>query len=366
MKASTRKSFAVLVCCALAALPAAAFPGIRPHLPDASGQYVYYRDHSFDFEAYIGFLHYDEATYAMRFFAPSYPVQNAPARAGSGRAGIPKSIELLFTVNPDVDHTDMTGERFLTSVEGADTEIVNYMHDLVYELSARRRKLPEPVVRAQAESREDFSQFGGMVTMEYSFDVPIFNLARIVSPDGIPVFELVTAGALVSSDDKSFSAFRGFPAPMGDKQRRFSSAQEKGDTEVKYNTQRVTLDSQWTKAADNMFLLGDVAVLVLSDFPASSMAGTTAEILDTFCRIFSLGTQNSYADWGSRKISRTKDELSVEMLYYLPEENAVTRDFKVLAKNRAGGYSVLSLTVFDNAYKSNRAYFDSILSGYSR
>jgi len=39
-------------------------------LPDASGEYVYYRDSSFNRESYIGFLYYDDSTYEARYYAP--------------------------------------------------------------------------------------------------------------------------------------------------------------------------------------------------------------------------------------------------------------------------------------------------------
>ncbi len=352
MKKGIKTLIGILFCFVIA-LPAIAFPGIKSYCPDASGQYVYYRDYSFEYEAYVGFLCYDEGTYAMRFFAP--------AKTGNNYS-IPKSIEILFTVNPNVQHTELTGERFLSVIEGSDTEIVNYMHDLVYELSARRRNIEQVTKTVQVQ--EDFSQFGGLVTMEYSFDVPIFNLKQICDTDENPIFQLITAGALVSSNDTSFSNFEGFPAPLKDIQRKFSSKYKKPDTQITYNSQSILLDDQWSQAADNMFFLGDVAVLVMSDFPASKDS-STEKVLDSFCRIFSLGTQNSYAIWNNRKIEKTKKSLSVEISYYLPKENAVSRDFKIITKNsKTEGFSVISLTVFDNAYKANKDYFDSILNSY--
>ena len=124
------------------------------------------------------------------------------------------------------------------------------------------------------------------------------------------------------------------------------------------------MDSQWTQVADNMFFLGDVAVLVMSDFPASKDSSTET-ILDSFSRVFSLGTQNSYAIWNNRKIEKTKKSLSVQIPFYLPIENAISRDFKIITKNqKTETFSVISLTVFDNAYKTNKEYFDSILKSY--
>ena len=350
-----------------------AFPGIQSYLKDDSGQYVYYRDYTFPYEAYVGFLHYDEGTYGMRFYAPSQPLEGislAAAQAGvatkGGMVGAPKSVEILFTVNTEADVTEMTGERFLTNITGSDTEIVNYLHDLIYEFSARRRKLSDPVVTKEVSSREDFSQFGGKVTMRYDFDIPIFNLKEIIDIDGKPALQVATVGALTSSADNSFFEFTGFPAPMQDKPRSFTSTEKKPNKKIELESQEIKLDSQWTQAAENMYLLGDVAMIMFSEFqPAEQVAAAgTTTILDAFCRNLSLGTTGSYTDWGNRKIDRSKNKLEVNIRTYMPQEGAVSQNFKFVTKNKAGGYSIMSLTIFDNAYKANRSYFDAIVKSY--
>lgn len=372
-KASVASILFGLVLLVAALTPAAAFPGIQSYLKDESGQYVYYRDYTFPYEAYVGFLHYDEGTYGMRFYAPNQPlegVSQAAAQAGmaakGGMVGVPKSVEILFTVNTETKVTEMTGEKFLTTITGSDTEIVNYLHDLVYEFSARRRKLADPVVTKAVSSREDFPQFGGPVTMKYSFDIPIFNLQEIIGADGAPSFQLATVGALASSSDNSFFAFTGFPAPMQDKARNFTSTQKKPSQKIQYKGQEIKLDEQWTQAAENMYLLGDVAMVAMTEFQPSEQvaAAGTAAILDAFCRTLSLGTTGSYTDWGNRKIKRGRNELEVSLRTHIPEDNAVSQNFKFITKNKAGGYSIMTLTIFDRAYKDNRTYFDAIVKSY--
>ena len=63
MKKTVLSIFAVL---SMAVMSLFAVPGFESYLPDASGQYVYYRDYSFTRESYIGILTYDEATYQVR------------------------------------------------------------------------------------------------------------------------------------------------------------------------------------------------------------------------------------------------------------------------------------------------------------
>ena len=372
-KASVASILFGLVLLVAALTPAAAFPGIQSYLKDESGQYVYYRDYTFPYEAYVGFLHYDEGTYGMRFYAPNQPlegVSQAAAQAGmaakGGMVGVPKSVEILFTVNTETKVTEMTGEKFLTTITGSDTEIVNYLHDLVYEFSARRRKLADPVVTKAVSSREDFPQFGGPVTMKYSFDVPIFNLQEIIGADGVPSFQLATVGALASSSDNSFFAFTGFPAPMQDKARNFPSTPTTPSQKTQHKGQEIKLDEQWTQAAENMYLLGDVAMVAMTEFQPSEQvaAAGTAAILDAFCRTLSLGSTGSYTDWGNRKIKRGRNELEVSLRTHIPEDNAVSQNFKFITKNKAGGYSIMTLTIFDRAYKDNRTYFDAILKSY--
>lgn len=362
-----------LVLLVVAITPASAFPGIQSYLKDESGQYVYYRDYTFPYEAYVGFLHYDEGTYGMRFYAPSQPLEGASfeaaqrnAGAKGGVVGVPKSVELLFTVNTETNVTEMTGEKFLTSISGSDTDIVNYLHDLIYEFSARRRKLADPVVTKAVSSREDFPQFGGPVTMKYDFDIPIFNLQEIIDANGMPAFQVATVGMLASSSDNSFFEFTGFPAPMQDKPRNFISTEKKPSKKIRFESQEIKLDDQWTQAAENMYLLGDVAMVAMTEFQPSEQvaAAGSAAILDAFCRTLSLGSTGSYTDWGNRKIKRGRNELEVSIRTHLPEDNSVSQNFKFITKNKAGGYSILTLTVFDRAYKDNRSYFDAIVKSY--
>ena len=343
-----------------------AFPGIQSYLKDDSGQYVYYRDYTFPYEAYVGILHYDEGTYGMRFYAPNQPLEGVSPALNGETMSAPKSVELLFTVNTEVSITEMTGEKFLTNITGSDTEIVNYLHDLIYEFSARRRKLSEPVVTGEVSSREDFSQFGGKVTMKYSFDIPIFNLKEIIDVDGKPAFQVATVGALTSSSDNSFFEFTGFPAPMQDKPRSFTSTEKKPNKKIELGSQEIKLDSQWTQAAENMYLLGDVAMIMFSEFqPTEQVAAAGSQaIFDALCRNLSLGTTGSYTDWGNRKIKQGKNELEITIRTHIPQDNAVSQNFKFVTKNKAGGYSIMTLTIFDNAYKTNRNYFDAIVKSY--
>ena len=182
----------------------AALPGFTPFIPDSAGEYVYYRDSSFTRESYIGILAYDDATIQIRYFAPKDDTAMLPA----------KEIAILITVDPKADFWNMTGEKIISTIlpDTDDTDIVNYLHDLLYEFSARR------ISAAAVESDklildQDFEQFGGKVAMTFDARVPLFNIRSIADEKGNKVFDCVTIGTIKSSEDKSFEAFKGFAVP---------------------------------------------------------------------------------------------------------------------------------------------------------
>ena len=113
-----------------------ALPGVIPYLEDVSGEYVFYRDYSFKRDTYIGFLYYNETTYAARYYSPA--TETLPA----------KNLEFLFTVDASKNALEMTGERILMEkcigqIEQSDTDLINYVHDLIYEFASRRKKAGE-------------------------------------------------------------------------------------------------------------------------------------------------------------------------------------------------------------------------------
>ena len=114
---------AFIVTTALYALPAVVSP-----IADTSGEYVFYRDNTFTRPSYIGFIYYDDATYAVRYYAPAVAEQFLPE----------KDITLYLTVNKDSAHLEFTGETMKGVVSDADTDVVNYMPET---MSVERRAL---------------------------------------------------------------------------------------------------------------------------------------------------------------------------------------------------------------------------------
>lgn len=196
MMHSSRKTLLALLFISMAA-GLFAFPGIQSLFPTSSGQYVYYRDYSFPKETYIGFLQYDEGTYAIRYFTQVPENGTLPI------------IEMYLTLDTDVDYVDITGEKIVSPVTQNDVELMNYLHDLLYEFASRRKKINDADFLNTVTSSEDFMQFGGMVTIDWDFYIPIFNLNRMISEEGDILFEAVTMGTLKDNNDQSFVSFSG-------------------------------------------------------------------------------------------------------------------------------------------------------------
>ena len=249
-----------------------ALPGFSSYLKDVSGDYVYYRDYSFVRESYVGFLMYDEGTYAARYFAPK--TENAPA----------KEVKILFTVNTGKNFMELTGEKIISAREADDAEIVNYLHDMIYELNGRRIKAgdvnPTNVVFSDDELflrqgkivNDEFMQFGGDVKVVYDFVVPLFNIKAVYDYSGNAKFEVLTVGRLTSSDDKSFDNFEGFEAlenfGKDVKNKKKSETAKKIKVSKKdivvnktEDGQVIVLDSSWSRSMDNLWMRENDAVI---------------------------------------------------------------------------------------------------------
>lgn len=372
MSAPKRKAAAcaaaLFVLCSAAEL--FAVPGIEAYLPDIAGAYVYYRDYSFTDEAYVGILQYDETTYCIRFYADSLQGSSAPY-----------TMELYFTLGQaESGKPEMTGERVIASP--ARPDIVNYLHDIVYEFSARRSAVPAASLSQSAAKfftgnaetpfdesallriNEEYPQFGGSVYVHYAFFVPVFNIYGITAENGEQRLELVTAAVLSAAEDSSFFDFAGIPQNPQDTARQFTLEKQPEQLEIRDEHQTFTIDSQWKLAAPGMWLLGDAAVLTYS----SAQTGLAEEQIPDYAaymlRTMLLGTQGAYPDLRTIDIRAAKDSFTIETRTYLPTGAAVSHSSKQFSVTQSGAACLFDLTVFDSVYSANMPYFTGILDTY--
>ncbi|MFA6857304.1 MAG: hypothetical protein WCR31_08855 [Treponema sp.] len=356
-----KKSFYFFIFAAIAAawcsLPAAALPGFVPYISDVSGEYVYYEDRTFSRPSYIGFLYYNDSAYAVRYYAPGNKDKNLTSR----------TVEIFFSLNPAADHIELTGERIVGSVTSDDTELINYMHDIFYELNSRRIKAGD--VSPASKNREkkvtdNFPQFGGKVTMEYDYLIPLFNLKKIVSDKSEELLQVVTAGTLYSSNDTAFTAFTGMPEKYSDRTHVFLNNKKAAKkTFTTADGQTVVLDSQWTQSMDNLWLLGDTAIVSAAMLPKFGGVQNNAD--DAVLRQMLQSTKDSYINWRDIFLEYSQKRYIINCVFFQPDSGTVTRTFRILTKKNDGEYYFFTLSVFNNIYQTNHSYFDSIIGGYT-
>ncbi len=355
-----------------AALSAFSLPGVNADIPDASGEYVYYRDYSFNRESYVGFLYYDDSTYEARYFAP--PTESLAE----------KNIDLLFTVDPSKDRLELTGERFVVPPQQDDIEIVNYIHDLIYELSARRGKAGQSVLVDWSKNKVDFmqagkivsdnyEQFGGPVQMIYDAAVPIFNLKKIVDYAGKDALAVVTIGAIENSKDSSFAEF--LPPPKnqdGKSAKTVKNAQKeilKQRIEIGKSTalvQSVQADKNWSLSGQNVWTLGDSAIVSFQTLALPEESGLGSEkIAARLLRLFASSKKSAYCDWTLTSVHASGSEIKIATDTYNPKTKKFITDIKTLRAAAKNFYGCFSLAVYSQDYKANRGYFDKLAKSYS-
>ena len=330
-----------------------ALPGFTSFIPDSAGEYVYYRDNSFTRESYIGILMYDESSFQIRYIAPQNDNDKLPA----------KEIALLFTINQKSDFWDMTGEKIISTIlpDTDDTDIVNYLHDLLYEFSARRIKA-EKIESDKIIITEDFAQFGGKVSITYDARIPLFNIRTITDEKGQKTFDCVTIGTIKSSEDKSFSDFAGLSHNTPSiKKENHKSVKSKT---YSFENHSVTLDENWEQKMENFWTLKNDSLVTMSELPKVS---ENKKLNDLFViRKLLESAEGSYLDYQNSEITyqSSKDSWKIVSTSYFPENKVTVYITKLLTRNKNGGFDYFSISTYQKEYLKTPAYFDKIVKSY--
>lgn len=330
-----------------------ALPGFTSFIPDSAGEYVYYRDSSFSRESYIGILGYDDATIQIRYFAPKDDTAKLPA----------KEIAILITVDPKADFWNMTGEKIISTIlpDTDDTDIVNYLHDLLYEFSARRIS----AVAVESDNLvldQDFAQLGGKVALTFDARVPLFNIKSITDEKGTKVFDCVTIGTIKSSEDKSFEAFKGVSAPKPAVTKETRKATK--SKVCKFENHQVTLDEDWEQKMENFWTLGNDSLITMSVLPK---VAEDKNLNDLYVQRKLLeSSEGSYTDFQNCEITYTqaKDSYKLVSTSCFPESEINVCITKILTRNNDGGFDYFSISTYQSAYLKNPSYFDKIVKSY--
>lgn len=328
-------------------------PGIVEWMPTNSGEFVYYRDFTFTDETYIGFLQYDAGTYALRYYSLGNTLDKKNPIP-------PKDIHILFTMKKDSAFVELTGEKILGDVDADDVVIVNYLHDLLYELNARRKIVNGKDFSKPVISSETYEQFGGQVTMTYKGYIPLYSLDAIRNEKGDILFQAVTIGTLLDSNDTSFVDFKGF--------KNITSLKFVGD-------KKADLDEFWKTTDEIIYTINDKALYMVNAFELDEnyFSSLPYTLEDFFIRNFLTSTEGSFIylpsisiqnERGDRKpyllltstIMRTDESIKITKT-----KDPFQKDFKVLIRENPNQYWLCTLTMENDYYSLNKKYFDNYL-----
>lgn len=351
--ASMKKLILTLLASIILTTAALALPGVTQFIPDSAGEYAYYRDSSFTRESYVGILMYDEATYQIRYYAPQ-----------DNDAVLPeKEIAILLTVDSNSDFWNMTGENIISTIlpDTDDTDIVNYLHDLLYEFSARRIKAGA-VETDRLVQDQDFAQFGGKTAITFDARVPIFNIRTIADDKGNKVFDCVTIGTIKSSEDNTFSQFKGISSQKPSVQKETKKTAKAKI--CKFEERSVTLDENWEQKMENFWTLGNESLITMSALPKVSEDKVLNDLYVQ--RKLLESSEGSYLDFKNCEVHYTaaKDSYKIVATSNFPENNTNVCLTKLLTRNKDGGFDYFSISTYQTAYLKAPSYFDKIVKSY--
>ena len=345
-----------------------AMPGFSSYIPDQPGEYVYYRDYSFGRESYIGIVCYDSQSYQLRYYAPETK-QKLPD----------KTVATLVTVDLVKNHFDFTGEKILVADynNNDDFDIINYLHDLMYEFANRRSKHFEINPSNKGYVNFDtlktnglyestyFEQFGGNVRILYDCIIPFFNIKRIENEKGVPVFECVQLGKINSSDDPIFDTFHVFPEKIKVKQ---NSQKVKKTKPVDFSSgrQHLTLDSTWEKKLDYIWVQNEDAIITLMSYAFKGHDKDPYYVQYYLLRNFLECKDNTFIDYITTDVIFFDKGFKLYSDTHSPSIKKVYTTIKyITASKNPEEYDYMSFAATRGAYQIKRTYYDSILRTYS-
>ena len=334
-----------------------ALPGFTPYVPDTAGEYVYYRDYSFAHETYIGILNYDDTSYQIRYYTPANRDFAVPE----------KSIALLFSVNPESDFFDMTGERIITDIDpyGDDVDILNYLHDILYEFSARRIKCDE--LGAQPVfSTQEYEQFGGNVTICFDSLIPLFNIKSIKNnQDGNLAFTCVTYGRIINAQDTSFEDFKGLLPSKPYHAPTVKKVKGKAKKFTTQDGQTITLDSNWEQKMDNLWMFGEEASVSIATIPGY-FEDNDLNTLFVLRRITE-STSGSYTDIQNMELTTDSKHFITKVTAHIsqPDNNKVVYVIKEITTNpNAQLNSYVSIAAYEDNFLEKSSYYTKLLKTF--
>lgn len=351
---SLKKLISILIAINVTIISIWSLPGFESYIPDSSGEYVYYEDTTFHRKSYLGILYFDESTIQVRYYAPVDQEKKLPEN----------EISILITIDPEAPHWKMTGERILSTItpESDDVELVNYLHDMLYEFSAHRI-LVEDLNARDIEIYQDFPQFGGDVEIIYDCTIPLFNIREIENDDGKELLKCVTIGQLTSSTDPSFDNFKGIPDTKVKKSwKRYKKTKT---SKSSFEKQTVELDKNWTQKMDNLWAMNnDDSMLSLNTISVPPLNDNN-KIENFLIRYFTKGNQESYLVYDTLDIDTDDNRLEIQAETYNPTTKKSVINTIIISANKDPKYlDLFTLATYKQPWETNEKYYEKIIDSY--
>jgi len=341
-----------------------AMPGFKSFIPDNAGEFVYYKDNSFSRESYVGILCYDSSSYQIRYYAPQ--TNSEPE----------KIVATLFTIDPSKDRFEMTGENVAIAdyTNANDIDIVNYLHDILFEFSSRRSRLgdltPETEGYKNYVSLEengytvssDYAQFGGDVKITYDVMIPFFNVKRIENTKGEVLLDCVEIGLISSGNDTLFDTYVKVPG-TGNVKTNSVKPKKAAAKEAALANQKITVDESWKQSMENMWTQSDDAIVTLASINAA--APNDYYVNYSLIRMLLESKDGYYINLEKCDVIFDTNQIRIYSDSYIANSGKVYYGIKYLTLNSSKKYDYLSFATTKANYIMKRSYYDKILKSYS-
>ena len=313
----------------------------------SSGDYIIYKDASWKDEAYLGFLYYNASSIGTFLYLPARSLR----------------ITILFSVEDVEGQLVLTGQNITSPRNNDELYIlaVNYLMDILPSLY-EKKVMPSGNATVVKRERKTFDtvQFGSSSTFYYASFLPFFYLESISDSNGKTMLSIEKIGRIANGSDADFFQFEVIK-PDTIKEKKTNVVLDKKAKKETINVEGIpiTLDSQWTKIADNSFFMKDIAFLTINKVKDSSF-GATEDFASSAIKLFSMSRKDIKLFFDKNELVQIKNGFRFSSLQYDLQTRKKIKDIKIALKAEKNEHIIISLTVDNDFYTKNKLYFDSL------
>jgi len=313
----------------------------------ASGEYIVYKDASWKDETYIGFLYYNNSSIGSFLYIPSKNIR----------------ATILFSVKDEGGRLILEGQKITSPRNNDATYIlaINYLMELLpsfYEKKIRPQDKSKVIRRGQKTFNTE--QFGASATFYYASYVPFFYLESLTDAKGKEVLSIEKIGRIKEGEEHLFFSFEPIRETEKNKKPKDAPFNQNAKKEsLLVEGLSFTLDSQWTKIADNSFFMGDVAFLTVNRVKKEQFNLIPQDVDSSLIKLFSISRTETKMFYDKSEITTLKNGFLFSTLQYDSITQKKIKDIKKIIKD-GSDLIIISLTVDHTYYSRHVAYFKSL------